>query len=418
MINLRRLTPEIHADVLLKHIDAGAGYLVLPICIDVTRELMAELKKRAKPMRTKPEPPNSKFMRMETKGLGLSGLYFMISLAGPPEDFPGIERLKEMIDIIKPKLPKEVPIIGNCGGLGAFPETFVSSAKSLEQAGCDLIEVNVGCSLPANMENAVDDYLDQNLPLYFAGGLVGDQPELVEEITRQVVNAVKIPVGVKLSPETGFPRIVDIARRIKKAGGKFANCSNNAVVIPPPDIYNKGKSPFPFMEDNFFCAGSGNYLRQIVYKQIAAIARFVPGLDIVCTGGLTVPEHVIEAMMLGANVTQFVTAMMYEGRNDIKKKVAFLKKYMKEQGYESVDDFRGLAQQHFESSVDLDFKIGKIYAQIDEAKCNGCQRCINHICCATYMEDKKARVDIEKCIGCGMCVALCPQEAPQLYQKS
>ncbi len=417
LITLNHLTSEIHANVLIKHIDAGAGYLVLPLCIDVNHSLLTDLKKRAKPMRTKDEHSSSKFMRMETKGLGLSGLYFMIPLAHPPEELPGIKRLKKIIEILKPKLPKEVPIIGNCGGLGAFPETFVSSAKSLEQAGCDLIEVNVGCALTANMENAVDDYFDKDFPLYFAGGLVGDQPELVEEITRQVVNAVKIPVGVKLSPETGFPRIIEVARSIKKAGGKFANCSNNAVVVPPPNIYNKGKSSFSFIEDNFFCAGSGNYLRQIVYKQITAIAKYVPGLDIICTGGLTIPEHVVEAMMLGANVTQFVTAMMYESRNTIKKNVEFLKKYTKEQGYKSVDDFRGLALKHFKPSVDLDFKPGKIYAEIDEDKCNGCLRCINHICCATYMEDKKARVDFKKCIGCGMCVALCPQRAPQLYEK-
>jgi dihydroorotate dehydrogenase/NAD-dependent dihydropyrimidine dehydrogenase PreA subunit len=417
LITLHRLTPEIHANVLLKHIDAGAGYVVLPICINVPRDLLADLKKRAKPMRTQPEPPTSKFMRMETKGLGLSGLYFFISVAGPPEDFPGIRQLKEMIEILKSTLPKGVPIIGNCGGLGAFPETYVSTAKSLEKVGCDLIEVNVGCALSANMENAVDDYFDKNFPLYFAGGLVGDQPDLVEEITRQVVNAVKIPVGVKLSPETGFPRIVEVARRIKKAGGKFANCSNNAVVVPPPNIYNEGKSSFPFMGDNFFCAGSGNFLRQIVYKQVTGIAKYVPELDIICTGGLTVPEHVVEAMMLGANVTQFVTAMMYESRNTIKKNVAFLKSYMKEQGYKSVDEFRGLALRHFKPSVDIDFKLGKIYAEIDATKCNGCRLCVNQICCATYMEDKVARVEVEKCLGCGMCVALCPQGAPQLYEK-
>ena len=121
--------------------------------------------------------------------------------------------------------------------------------------------------------------------------------------------------------------------------------------------------------------------------------------------------------MLGANVAQFVTAMMYEGRNTIKKNVEFLKRYMKEQGYKSVDEFRGLALRHFKPSVDLDFKFGKIYAKIDASKCNGCRRCVNQICCATYMEDKVARVDIEKCLGCGMCVALCPQGAPQLYEK-
>jgi hypothetical protein len=35
-----------------------------------------------------------------------------------------------------------------------------------------------------------------------------------------------MPVGVKPSPKTGFPGIVDMAGRIKKAGGAFINCGN------------------------------------------------------------------------------------------------------------------------------------------------------------------------------------------------
>ena len=90
---------------------------------------------------------------------------------------------------------------------------------------------------------------------------------------------------------------------------------------------------------------------------------------------------------------------------------------MREQGYKSVDDFIGLGLRYIKPAVDIDYKTDKVYAVIDDAICNGCGRCINHICCATYMVDNSIQVDAEKCWGCGMCLALCPQQAISLHEK-
>jgi dihydropyrimidine dehydrogenase (NAD+) subunit PreA len=418
LVNFKYLTPERHAEVLLGHVAAGAGYICLPAIMCVPDELLAALQAKAKPFNYDSGMPCPRFMRIETEGYGLEGLYFALSPgtapAGSASAFPITQK---MIDILKRQKPPNVPIIASVAGLGAFPETFVTCAKALEEAGVDLIELDMSCGLSTALEGALECYFEGSFPLYFAGSLVGDQPHLAESVTRAVAEAVNKPVGVKLSPETGYPRIVELARRVKDAGARFINCGGGAITIAPPDIYGHGKPIWPFMDGNPFVAGSGNYLRMTVYKQVAAIAKFAPGIDVVATGGLTVPQHTVEVMMLGAKATERVTALLYGGRQLIRKNIQFLTKYMKEQGYRSVNDFIGLGLEYIKPINKVDFMPGKVVAEVDHLICTGCMRCTDHVCLAMSADHGVARVKVDECLGCGMCVALCPEEAVRLRER-
>ena len=396
LINPRRSTPEMHAEMLLKHVEAGAGYICLPGTAHISEELLADLEKKAKPFEYT-RFSKFRFMRIETEGQGREGLYMALSIGVPPKWLARVFRgeTRKIIEILKQKKPQDVPLIANVIGLGAFPETYAMGAKACEEAGVDLIEVNLGCTAGPSQEGAVDDYFEKEFPLYFPGALIGDQPDLAESITRAVVQAVNIPVGIKLSPETGYPRIVEVARRVRDAGARFVTCSHCAVTIVPPDIYRSGKPKWSFMDGNPFVGGCGNWLRLIVYKQVSAIAKFVPGIDIVALGGLGVPEHIVEAMMLGAKVTPLVTDVMYDGRSLIRKHIRFLTKYMKEQGYQSVNDFIGLGLEHVKPINKIDFMPDRVFAEVDPLECSGCARCTDHVCLATYMENSVAKVKVE-----------------------
>jgi len=418
LVNFRYLTPERHAEVLLGHVEAGAGYICLPTITCVPDELLADLETKAKPFNYSRGMPYPRFMRIETEGYGVEGLYFALSPGIAPTGSARAFRItRKMIDILKHKKPPDVPIIASVAGLGAFPETLVAGAKALEEAGVDLIELNLSCGLSTALEGALECYFEGSFPLYFAGSLVGDQPHLAERITGAVAEAVNKPVGVKLSPETGYPRIVELARRVRDAGAKFVNCGNGAVTIAPPDIYDHGKPKWPFMDGNPFVAGSGTWLRMIVYKQVAAIAKFVPGIDVIATGGLTAPQHAIEAMMLGAKATQRVTALLYDGRRSIRKDIQFLTRYVKEQGYQSVNDFTGLGLEYVRPINNIDFMPGKAVAEVDPLACTGCMQCTDHVCLAMSADHGVAKVKIDECLGCGMCVALCPEGAVTLRER-
>ena len=418
LINPRHLTPEMHAEVLLKHVEAGAGHICLPTTIYVPDELLADLEKEAKPYEYSRDMPTPKFMKIETEGYGLEGLYLALSTGITPRGSArGFRMTQKLVEILKQTKPPDVPIMASVAPLGAFTESVVTGAKALEKAGVDLIEVNISCGLGASLEGAVESYFEKSFPLCFAGSLVGDQPDLAESMVRAAVQAVNIPVGVKLSPETGFPRIVELARRVRDAGARFVNCGNMAVAIAPPDIYRGGQPKWPFMDGNPFVGGCGNWLRMIVFKQVAGIAKFVPGIDIIATGGLMTPEHTVEAMMLGAKVTQGVTSLLYNGRRWLKRDIQFLTRYMREQGYQSVNDFIGLGLEYVTPINRIDFMPGRAFAEVDPLKCTGCGRCTDHICLAAHLENGVARVEVEECLGCGMCVALCPEGAVTLREK-
>ena len=49
LIRSGRLTPEKHAEVLLKHVEAGAGFICLSSSRHIPDEVLSDLKRKAKP---------------------------------------------------------------------------------------------------------------------------------------------------------------------------------------------------------------------------------------------------------------------------------------------------------------------------------------------------------------------------------
>ena len=94
---------------------------------------------------------------------------------------------------------------------------------------------------------------------------------------------------------------------------------------------------------------------------------------------------------------------------------------MEEQGYNSIDEFRGLGLKYIAEmgEVQKEFKaqVGKLIARTDEDKCVGpdsCDICLDAFCLATYEEDGKVKIDPKLCCGCNLCVIRCPYVARSL----
>jgi len=331
-------------------------------------------------------------------------------------------RLEEglrLVDCLKKTLPADVPVIANLIGPGADPEGWVKHCKKFEDAGADLIEMNVSCPLPAATARAVCDYAAGDLS-EAAGALLGDSPALLIPVVEAVVKAVKIPVGVKFTPETGFPRLVGLAESIKKVGAQFITGINAPITCSPPDIYNEGKGKWAGIEDNMICAALGPMDRFICYRNLAAISLFVPGIDLAAVGGLVEPEHIVEAMMLGAKICEFSSGLFWRGTKLIKDTINFLEnEYMPRMGYQKVEEFIGLGVKHIKPIEEIDWKMEDYVSTVDDKRCVRCGICCNGICDARSLRENPLRVviDEEMCYGCGLCQAICPEHAVSIIEK-
>lgn len=100
---------------------------------------------------------------------------------------------------------------GSICGLQIFgndPDFMARGAKlALEISGCDFVDINMGCPMP-KVANSGD-----------GAGLMRT-PELAEEIVRAVVQAVTVPVTVKMRKgwDKGSVNCVELAQRCERAG--------------------------------------------------------------------------------------------------------------------------------------------------------------------------------------------------------
>ena len=415
----KNLTPELHAEVLLKHVDAGAAYIYIPTCTYATEETIRKVRERAKPEKEPPLFPSAmRAIRAHTPvaPYGREGIYTLVTphWITPERGIVDGEHSEAVTKILRERKPEDVLLIANTWGYGDLPDSYVEAAKRWEQLGADLIELNLSCPAQPAMRNAVEDFFEKSFSARWPGALLGQLPDIVENITREVAKAVNIPVGVKLTTETGFPAVVGLARRIRDAGAKFISTVNCGIGIAPPDIYNRGKPIWPFIDGNPFVGVTGSWLRHISYKHVAAIARFVPGIDITAAGGLVTPQHCMEIMMLGARQVQLCTGIIEQGRSLIRRSDSFFKKFMVEQGYQSLEEIIGLGQQYIKYLEEVDASAGKVICVTDETKCTNCGICADNFCIARYMEDGKVKVHEENCSGCGCCMLGCPVDAIKL----
>jgi len=392
------------ADHLKGYVDAGAAYVHTPFI-------------NPEPEHPKDKPPAYKFMPVRSpEPFCMQGL-----LVGC--DAENIMcRLNDglkLVELLKKTLPADVPVIANLIGPGADAGGWVEHCKKFEDAGADIIELNVSCPLPASTAEAVAGYAKGELS-QAAGALLGDSPALLGPVVEAVVKGVKIPVGVKLTPETGFPRLVGLAETIKAAGAQFISGINAPITCCPPDIYNGGKAKWVGIDDNFLCAALGPMDRFLCYRNLATLSMFVPGIELTAIGGLTEPEHVVESMMLGAKICEFSSGLFWRGIDIFADTIDFLEnKYMPKMGYKSVEDFIGLGIQYFKPIEEINWRVEDFVATVDDRVCIRCGRCATSICGARTLEENPLRIVIDSryCTGCGLCQAICPAGAISIIEQ-
>jgi len=270
------------------------------------------------------------------------------------------------------------------------PSNTQKTATAVAETGkVSMIEINVSCPMPVER----------------VGMHIGRDPKLTAEQTKAVKESIDLPVTVKLSPN--FAYIGEIAKAAEDAGADAISATNSVQAFHGVDI-ETGKPMLPA-----FGGYSGPAIKPITLRCVAQVANAVK-IPISAIGGVSSWKDIVEYIMVGATTVQTCTAAMWRGTTVFKELTDGIRSYMERKGYESIQDFRGIALQYLTTTEEL-AKRKPMHARIDEALCNGCKMCVT-VCSydAVKMVEKKAFVDPKKCDGCGLCKEWCATEAIQL----
>ena len=207
----------------------------------------------------------------------------------------------------------DIPIIAslNSSNLGSWS----NYARQVEQAGADAIELNiyyVPTDLTITGEQVEQSYID---------------------IVRNVVDAVNLPVAVKLSPF--FSNMANMAKRLSDAGANGLVFFNR-FYQPDIDLVSLEAEP------NLLLSTSREV--RLPMRWIAILYGTIP-VDFAATSGIRTAHDVIKMMMVGANVTMLVSVLLSHGVEQLGKIEKDLIEWLEVKEYESISQLQGSMSQ-------------------------------------------------------------------------
>jgi dihydropyrimidine dehydrogenase (NAD+) subunit PreA len=277
------------------------------------------------------------------------------------------------------------------------PEEWQALARSVAGAGADAIEMNVSCP--------------HGMPEQGVGAAIGQNPDLVRELTRAVSGSVDIPVIVKLTPNV--TDIVPIARAAEAGGADMISAINTVQCLSGIDL--NSFEPLPSVGGYSTYGGySGPAVKPLGLRFVSQIASAVD-LPVIGIGGVSGWEDAAEYILAGASTVQVCTAVMWHGVGIIGGMQSGLSAYLAGKGLSCPDQLRGLALGKMRSHQSLD-RVHRVWPSFSSHEaCTSCGRCV--IACrdggyhALSLHEGTLSVNRSRCDGCSLCVHVCPTGA-------
>ncbi len=142
-------------------------------------------------------------MRLIAKRIADPGLMFTEFVSAMAIHYGAVKTLRKMR--IHPKeRPLGIQIVG------AEPDVMAETARIAESMGADIVDINMGCWVPKVCKTG-------------SGAALLKDPDLAEKIVAAVVNAVSVPVTVKVRAGWDYSLFAapDLARRFQAAGARM-----------------------------------------------------------------------------------------------------------------------------------------------------------------------------------------------------
>ena len=211
-----------------------------------------------------------------------------------------------------------VPIIVSI--FGGTKEDYGTVARKLSELQPSMFELNLSCP------NTTDD---------FGTPFATDAVE-ASEVVRIVKQSTDVPVSAKLAPNV--PDIAAIAKAVVDAGADAISAINTMpgmaidVRMSRPVLHNRQGGV------------SGHALRPIALNCVYQLYRAVD-VPIIGIGGIATGEDAVEMIMAGATAVGIGTGVYYRGIDVFRKVTDEMLAFMQAEGYQRVDEMRGLAHR-------------------------------------------------------------------------
>ena len=235
-----------------------------------------------------------------------SGMINAIGLQNPGVDI----FIKRDIPFLK-KFETRI-IVNVCGN---SVSDYIKVVERLSEQAVDMLEINISCP---NVEH---------------GGIAfGQEPKMVEHITKEVKKTTHLPISMKLTPN-----VTDITEIAKAAeyGGADALSLINTITGMRIDIKKK-----TFSVANKTGGLSGAAIKPIALRMVYQVCKAVH-IPVIGMGGVTTTEDALEFIMTGATGIAVGTAN-FRNPYVMLEIIDGLQKYMEENNIEDLQEIRGI----------------------------------------------------------------------------
>jgi dihydroorotate dehydrogenase subfamily 1 len=229
-------------------------------------------------------------------------------------------------------------------------ERWVEMIQRCQEVGVDAFELNFSCP--------------HGLPERKMGAAMGENPEIVREVTSWVMEIAKIPVWAKMTPN--ITHIIDPGERALEAGADGLAAINTILSVMGVDL--ETLRPQPTVEGYSVPGGySCKAVRPIALRMVMELARMMEGKysdrTISGIGGIETGEEAAQFILLGAHTVQVCTGVMIHGYGMVKEMNESLLAFMEKHSFETLDDFRGASLPYFSTHADLVTRQAKAKAE-------------------------------------------------------
>ena len=229
-------------------------------------------------------------------------------------------------------------------------ERWIEMIGRCQEVGVDAFELNFSCP--------------HGLPERKMGAAMGEDPDIVGEVTSWVMEAATIPVWAKMTPN--ITHIVDPGERALDSGADGLAAINTILSVMGVDL--ETLRPQPTVEGYSVPGGySCKAVRPIALRMVMELARMMAGKyddrTISGIGGVETGEDAAQFILLGANTVQVCTGVMIHGYGMVKEMCESLLRFMEKHSFKSIDDFHGASIPYFSTHADLVVRQAKAKAE-------------------------------------------------------